>query len=268
MIQLVAACLVCAAVTRFVFLSMSGDEEVVEPGIEFSLTDLSAKANYEMSLAEKPEFVALTSGSDSLVEVPEDYKPLRRMTVIPASVRDLVFCRAQESDAIGSSLSTLSFLTCSTTCDEASDDEGEGPLFGQSMERCEDAAAAADQDASQRCVDDDPDTSDEPSSEETKRELPPNDGAPWPKPRDTGELCTICYEHSADAAVLPCGHVGLCYKCAIGIYIRSTPCAFCRCNIAQIVTIDRRYPLFNARGRTLFRVTGPGQVASLDENPK
>ena len=35
-------------------------------------------------------------------------------------MRDLVFCRAQESDAIGSSLSTLSFLTCSTTCDEAS----------------------------------------------------------------------------------------------------------------------------------------------------
>ena len=35
------------------------------------------------------------------------------------------------------------------------------------------------------------------------------------------------------------------------------PCPFCRTKIAQLVTIDRRYPLYNAEGNVLFRVTGP-----------
>ncbi|EGB05905.1 hypothetical protein AURANDRAFT_9277, partial [Aureococcus anophagefferens] len=59
---------------------------------------------------------------------------------------------------------------------------------------------------------------------------------------EPGELCTICFERAADAAVFPCGHVGLCYQCCLGIHARGGPCPFCRTKLDQIVTIDRRYP--------------------------
>ena len=51
--------------------------------------------------------------------------------------------------------------------------------------------------------------------------------------------------------------MGLCYQCCLGIHARGGPCPFCRTKLDQIVTIDRRYPLYNAEGNVLFRVTGP-----------
>ena len=51
--------------------------------------------------------------------------------------------------------------------------------------------------------------------------------------------CSICFEKEANAAFLRgCNHGGLCYSCAIDIFITSGACPFCRKAIKQIVTIS------------------------------
>ena len=70
------------------------------------------------------------------------------------------------------------------------------------------------------------------------------------------EPCAICCEATADAAFLPCGHVGLCYPCALGVKARGQPCPYCRTPCSQILTVDRGTTVLSG-GRACFRVTGP-----------
>ncbi|XP_028392377.1 RING finger and SPRY domain-containing protein 1-like [Dendronephthya gigantea] len=44
------------------------------------------------------------------------------------------------------------------------------------------------------------------------------------------DSCTICYEHTADAVLLPCEHRTICYKCATKL----EQCPICRCGIEDI----------------------------------
>ncbi|KAH8046147.1 hypothetical protein JL722_13869 [Aureococcus anophagefferens] len=198
MIQMLAAVVVCAAMTRFVFLGLTEEGEQAPTSSSTTipprtLRELEGSIELDMAKRPKPDFVVVVANSDTRVELPADFDP--KPQVAWASAKDLIFCARQESDAPRA------------TC-------------GRS---------------------------------------PPPDAKPPHRPANSepGELCTICFERAADAAVFPCGHVGLCYQCCLGIHARGGPCPFCRTKLDQIVTIDRRYPLYNAEGNVLFRVTGP-----------
>ena len=80
---------------------------------------------------------------------------------------------------------------------------------------------------------------------------------------DAAGLCYICCDRPMDSVLLPCGHSGACYACAVENVARTELCPCCRGAVDQIVVYDpasRR----DEDGNAVFRVVGPGPV----ERPK
>eukprot|EP01017_Pseudomicrothorax_dubius_P025024 TRINITY_DN2667_c0_g1_i1.p1 TRINITY_DN2667_c0_g1~~TRINITY_DN2667_c0_g1_i1.p1 ORF type:complete len:274 (+),score=50.13 TRINITY_DN2667_c0_g1_i1:82-822(+) len=50
--------------------------------------------------------------------------------------------------------------------------------------------------------------------------------------------CLVCFDRSPDAVVMPCGHGGLCYDCAVEIWEKTEECYLCRKPVTQILQID------------------------------
>lgn len=274
MIQMLAAVVVCAAMTRFVFLGLTEEGEQ-GPGAHTptaSLAELEGTIELEMAKRPKPDFVVVVKNSDARVELPAGFDPKPKVAF--AAARDLVFCSRQREEAPpaaarrpapepGSPASPhdefLRFFACGYAEPEA--DGADTAADQQQGDEELDAEAATNLGHGPRRK-----TLRDENGATVWPAPVPAEGADSPQKRppdsEPGELCTICFERVADAALFPCGHVGLCYPCALGIHARGTscgggPCPFCRAKITQIVTIDRRYPLYNAEGNVLFRVTGP-----------
>lgn len=70
--------------------------------------------------------------------------------------------------------------------------------------------------------------------------------------------CYICFEHDATSVMLPCGHSGLCYPCAIENMSRCETCPCCRRAVDQVVVFDRASRHTAEGGRVAYRVIGPG----------
>ena len=54
--------------------------------------------------------------------------------------------------------------------------------------------------------------------------------------------CVVCMSGVADGVLMPCGHSGICYDCAIQMLQKeeSQVCHLCRENIEQILKVDMR----------------------------
>ena len=62
---------------------------------------------------------------------------------------------------------------------------------------------------------------------------------PHPGSPKTGE-CSVCMEHEPNAALYPCGHMSMCYECAISVQkLRGALCPICRQPIIDILRIYR-----------------------------
>lgn len=48
------------------------------------------------------------------------------------------------------------------------------------------------------------------------------------------EKCCVCLDGPKNTIVLPCGHIGFCYKCAQELYNRSAQCPICRSPIQSV----------------------------------
>ena len=81
-------------------------------------------------------------------------------------------------------------------------------------------------------------------------------------PSETSEACSICFEMAPNAVFLrACGHGGVCYSCAIDVFVTSRKCPFCRKDIDQIVIIDLQstgVPSDDEDDVCHFDVVGPG----------
>ncbi|KAJ1463306.1 hypothetical protein M885DRAFT_504957 [Pelagophyceae sp. CCMP2097] len=88
-----------------------------------------------------------------------------------------------------------------------------------------------------------------------------NDSEPVPLPAKPEGWqphdCYICFDRLADSLFLPCGHAGVCYKCAIENVARADTCPCCRVVVQQVISYDRDKPTMNANGLETFRVVGP-----------
>lgn len=76
---------------------------------------------------------------------------------------------------------------------------------------------------------------------------------------DAMGLCYICCDRPMDSVLLPCGHSGACYSCAIENVARTELCPCCRGAVDQVVVYDptsRR----DEDGNAVFSVVGPGPV--------
>ena len=72
--------------------------------------------------------------------------------------------------------------------------------------------------------------------------------------------CTVCFEIGMnDAVVLPCGHAGICYNCAVDVFRLNGTCCFCRQEVNQVVLV--RALRTDAHPATsppvLYKVVGP-----------
>jgi len=50
-------------------------------------------------------------------------------------------------------------------------------------------------------------------------------------------ICSICLDHDANAAVVPCGHSNFCYECIKSHEINSKECPICRNEIMMVVKL-------------------------------
>lgn len=50
--------------------------------------------------------------------------------------------------------------------------------------------------------------------------------------------CKICFNDHADVILYTCGHSGLCYKCSLKLWHKSSVCHICRQEIEKILKID------------------------------
>jgi hypothetical protein len=58
--------------------------------------------------------------------------------------------------------------------------------------------------------------------------------------------CVVCMSASADGVLMPCGHSGICYECALQMLMKdanngadnNAACHLCRENIEQILKVD------------------------------
>ena len=80
---------------------------------------------------------------------------------------------------------------------------------------------------------------------------------------DAAGLCYICCDRPMDSVLLPCGHSGACYACAVENVARTELCPCCRGAVDQIVVYDPASRK-DEDGNAVFRVVGPGPV----ERPK
>ena len=79
--------------------------------------------------------------------------------------------------------------------------------------------------------------------------------------RDDGDEgnCYICFERNSNSILLPCGHSGVCYQCAIENVARCETCPCCRHSVNQVVVYDR--DSVRRDGDSLvYSVIGPGMV--------
>mmetsp|Transcript_13246 Transcript_13246/g.24828 ORF Transcript_13246/g.24828 Transcript_13246/m.24828 type:complete len:452 (-) Transcript_13246:179-1534(-) len=51
------------------------------------------------------------------------------------------------------------------------------------------------------------------------------------------KICVICCDKSSNSVILPCGHAGLCYTCAMEVWKISEHCHFCRTKIDKVLLI-------------------------------
>ena len=76
---------------------------------------------------------------------------------------------------------------------------------------------------------------------------------------DAAGLCYICCDRPMDSVLLPCGHSGACYACAVENVARTELCPCCRGAVDQIVVYDPASRK-DEDGNAVFRVVGPGPV--------
>lgn len=83
------------------------------------------------------------------------------------------------------------------------------------------------------------------------------------------DMCSICFEKAPNAVLIRgCNHGGLCYSCAIDIYLTSGHCPFCRRDIAQIVIISLAESTQSSpEGRPLVDVIGPTTAEDVVTEP-
>lgn len=60
----------------------------------------------------------------------------------------------------------------------------------------------------------------------------------WSGSGDNGTECIICYTKKIDCVLYSCGHMSLCYQCAIRQWRQSTgQCPLCRAVIKDVIRI-------------------------------
>jgi len=86
---------------------------------------------------------------------------------------------------------------------------------------------------------------------------------------ETEQLCFICYESAPDAALLECGHAGLCCDCGKKLMFRpSSKCPICRRHITWLVRLRPDLPLdpdlFGTPENFMFSENPPWPLASRE----
>lgn len=54
---------------------------------------------------------------------------------------------------------------------------------------------------------------------------------------DDSKLCSVCWEHDSEYALLPCGHKVLCGTCVVNILSTSRRCPICQQNVYDMLRI-------------------------------
>ncbi|KAF0876568.1 NEUL3 ligase, partial [Crocuta crocuta] len=58
------------------------------------------------------------------------------------------------------------------------------------------------------------------------------------QPKDTtGEECAVCFHHTANTYLVPCGHTHLCSSCALRIFRDLASCPVCRREIKAVIPV-------------------------------
>lgn len=55
-----------------------------------------------------------------------------------------------------------------------------------------------------------------------------------------GKNCLVCFEVVSDAVIMPCGHGGVCSKCAVQMWRDTGLCHLCRKPIDSVVEVQPR----------------------------
>ncbi|GMS88326.1 hypothetical protein PENTCL1PPCAC_10501 [Pristionchus entomophagus] len=58
-------------------------------------------------------------------------------------------------------------------------------------------------------------------------------------PRDSDD-CTICMEATVNAVIINCGHMGMCYECAVKIKVSGKGCPICREPMKDVIKTFKR----------------------------
>ncbi|XP_074630303.1 tumor susceptibility gene 101 protein-like [Acropora palmata] len=70
------------------------------------------------------------------------------------------------------------------------------------------------------------------------KETQPNLANPLPQDDQTDDNCIVCMELKKDSVLIPCGHLGICFKCANRCKETSKTCPVCR---EKIIEVHRVY---------------------------
>jgi len=74
----------------------------------------------------------------------------------------------------------------------------------------------------------------QPSTQETVVQI--NNNA---NKEDDVNQCKVCFDQTANAALIPCGHLALCYSCAVHIQKQSGTCPICRQSFNSVFQVFR-----------------------------
>jgi len=58
-------------------------------------------------------------------------------------------------------------------------------------------------------------------------------------PENEKEECIVCYTNNPDAVLMPCGHGGICYDCALSVWENDVGCYLCRMEITEVYQIGK-----------------------------
>lgn len=105
----------------------------------------------------------------------------------------------------------------------------------------------------------DDDNSTEPASRAKTDEADDAVDAPR-RHQGTSDECYICFDRAMNSVLLPCGHSGTCYECAIENVARCESCPCCRHSVNQVVVYDPMSRTRRPDGTTSFPVIGPGAL--------
>ena len=50
--------------------------------------------------------------------------------------------------------------------------------------------------------------------------------------------CIVCFDGTPNAVFMKCGHGGICYKCAMDIFVKTKECYLCREHIDEVLEIE------------------------------